>query len=57
MCLRTLLLVMGVTLIFQPTGYRRSLRVIVTCSHQQFIVNNKARYFIGANYWYGGFAC
>lgn len=54
MCLRTLLLVMGMTLIFQPNRLQAQSSRYVTCSHQQFIVNNKPWYFIGANYWYGG---
>jgi mannan endo-1,4-beta-mannosidase len=54
MCLRTLLLIMGVTLLFQPSRLQAQSSRYVTCSHQQFIVNNKPWYFIGANYWYGG---
>ena len=53
MCLRTLLLVMGVILMFQPKRLQAQSRY-VTCSHQQFPVNNKPWYFIGTNYWYGG---
>jgi len=45
---------MGVTLIFQPNRLQAQSSRYVTCSHQQFIVNNKPWYFIGANYWYGG---
>jgi len=48
MCLRALLLVMGVTLIFQPKRLQAQSSRYVTCSHQLFPVNNKPWYFIGA---------
>ena len=46
MCLRTLLLVMGVTLMFQPKRLQAQSSRYVTCSHRQFPVNNKPWYFL-----------
>lgn len=41
---------------FTPNRLQAQSRY-VTRSHQQFFVNNKPWYFIGANYWYGGLLC
>src|SRR5688572_17937375 len=53
MCLRTLFLFLGVTLMCSPQRLQAQSS-FVSRSHQQFYLNNKPWYFIGANYWYGG---
>ncbi|MEO5563929.1 MAG: hypothetical protein ABIR18_10855 [Chitinophagaceae bacterium] len=53
MYIRTLIMMSGWMILFSVKELPAQSS-FVTRSHQQFFVNNKPWYYIGANYWYGG---